>query len=240
MGLPEFTQDVASKGLSVVYEESGEEGRSILVSTLVDTLASGKRATKTNVTGDTKVFEEGSLGRNPEGGGLSTYRELCSLASDLNQPDLIYKFMHLANHNAMWTSRKGAAFGFGTIAAQAREQLAPHLHQILPKLYRYQYDPNSSVRSAMTGIWSAVVKDKSMVSKYLKEIVEDLIENITSGMWRNRESSCLALSDLLRGRNVDDIVDYLPELWEKCFLVLDDIKESVRKAAESSCRSLSK
>ena len=37
---------------------------------------------------------------------LSTYKELCSIASDLNQPDLIYKFMHLASHNAMWNSRK--------------------------------------------------------------------------------------------------------------------------------------
>ena len=38
--------------------------------------------------------------------GLTTYKELCSLASDLNQPDLVYKFMNLANHHAMWNSRK--------------------------------------------------------------------------------------------------------------------------------------
>nr|XP_054765332.1 proteasome adapter and scaffold protein ECM29-like [Lytechinus pictus] len=236
-----FTQDVASKGLSVVYEQSSEEEKKAMVNTLVDTLATGKRSTKKNVTADTKVFEEGTLGANPEGGGLSTYRELCSLASDLNQPDLIYKFMHLANHNAMWTSRKGAAFGFGTIAAQAGEQLKPYLSQIVPKLFRYLYDPNGSVRAAMTGIWANVLKDnKTVMDIYLKEIIDDLLTNITSSMWRNRESSCLALSDLLRGRNVDDIVESLPELWEKCFLVLDDIKESVRKAAEAACRSLSK
>lgn len=41
-------------------------------------------------------------------GGLSTYKELCSIANELNQPDLIYKFMHLANHHAMWNSRKVA------------------------------------------------------------------------------------------------------------------------------------
>jgi len=39
-------------------------------------------------------------------GKLSTYKELCSLASDLNQPDLVYKFMALANHNALWNSKK--------------------------------------------------------------------------------------------------------------------------------------
>ena len=70
-------------------------------------------------------------------GQLSTYRELCSLATDMNQPDLIYKFMHLANHNAIWNSKKGAAFGFGSIAKKAGQQLAPHLPVIVPKLYRY-------------------------------------------------------------------------------------------------------
>ena len=38
--------------------------------------------------------------------GLSTYKELCSLASDLNKPDLVYKFMSLANHHAIWNSKK--------------------------------------------------------------------------------------------------------------------------------------
>lgn len=42
----------------------------------------------------------------PRSHGLTTYKELCSLASDLNQPDLVYKFMNLANHHAMWNSRK--------------------------------------------------------------------------------------------------------------------------------------
>lgn len=42
----------------------------------------------------------------PGSHGLTTYKELCSLASDLNQPDLVYKFMNLANHHAMWNSRK--------------------------------------------------------------------------------------------------------------------------------------
>lgn len=43
---------------------------------------------------------------SPGSHGLTTYKELCSLASDLNQPDLVYKFMNLANHHAMWNSRK--------------------------------------------------------------------------------------------------------------------------------------
>ena len=71
------------------------------------------------------------------GGNLSTYKELCGLATDMGQPDLVYKFMHLANYNATWNSRKGAAFGFSSIAAAAGDHLEQYLPKIIPKLYRY-------------------------------------------------------------------------------------------------------
>uniref|UniRef100_A0A673VCA3 Proteasome adapter and scaffold protein ECM29 n=1 Tax=Suricata suricatta TaxID=37032 RepID=A0A673VCA3_SURSU len=235
----ELSQDVASKGLGLVYELGDEQDQQELVSTLVETLMTGRRA-KHEVSGETVVFQGGSLGKTPDGQGLSTYKELCSLASDLSQPDLVYKFMNLANHHAMWNSRKGAAFGFNVIATRAGEQLAPFLPQLVPRLYRYQFDPNLGIRQAMTSIWNALVTDKTMVDKYLKEILQDLVKNLTSNMWRVRESSCLALNDLLRGRPLDDIIDKLPEIWETLFRVQDDIKESVRKAAELALKTLSK
>uniref|UniRef100_A0A8B9R8H4 Ecm29 proteasome adaptor and scaffold n=1 Tax=Astyanax mexicanus TaxID=7994 RepID=A0A8B9R8H4_ASTMX len=235
----ELSQDVASKGLGLVYELGGEQDQQELVSTLVETLMTGKRA-KHTVSEDTEVFQGETLGKAPDGHGLSTYKELCSLASDLNQPDLVYKFMNLANHHAMWNSRKGAAFGFNIIAAKAGEQLAPFLPQLVPRLYRYQFDPNLGIRQAMTSIWDALVTDKNTVDKYLKEIFQDVISNLTSNMWRVRESCCLALNDLIRGRQADDIIDHLTEIWETLFRVLDDIKESVRKAADLTLKTLSK
>ncbi|XP_062591295.1 proteasome adapter and scaffold protein ECM29-like [Saccostrea cucullata] len=236
----DVTQDIASKGLGMIYEISSSQQKDSLVADLVETLTTGK-SSKKEVTGDTAVFEEGTLGKTPDGGGISTYRELCSIANDLNQPDLIYKFMHLANHNAMWNSRKGAAFGFSTIAAQAGEQLQPFLSQIVPKMYRYQFDPNPKIQQAMSSIWNALVKDnKNTVDTYMKEILRDLLVNLTSTQWRVRESSCLAVNDLLRGRPLDDVVDQLPELWETCLRVRDDIKETVRNAADLACRSLSR
>ena len=57
------------------------------------------------------MFEEGSLGEAPGGGSISTYRELCSLATDMGQPDLVYRFKDLANHQASLNSSRGAAFG---------------------------------------------------------------------------------------------------------------------------------
>ncbi|XP_029365154.1 proteasome adapter and scaffold protein ECM29 isoform X2 [Echeneis naucrates] len=235
----ELSQDVASKGLGLVYEMGGEGDQHELVSTLVETLMTGKRV-KHVVSEDTEVFQGEGLGKTPDGHGLTTYKELCSLASDLNQPDLVYKFMNLANHHAMWNSRKGAAFGFHMIAAKAGEQLAPFLPQLVPRLYRYQFDPNLSIRQAMTSIWDALVTDKTLVDKYLKEILQDVISNLTSNTWRVRESSCLALNDLIRGRQADDLIDHLAEMWETLFRVLDDIKESVRKAADLTLKTLSK
>ena len=62
----EITQDIASKGLALVYEVCSTEQKDLLVSELVGTLMTGKRKT-TEVTADTQVFEEGAIGKTPEG-----------------------------------------------------------------------------------------------------------------------------------------------------------------------------
>lgn len=120
------------------------------------------------------------------------------------------------------------------------------------------------------------------MDKYLKEILQDVISNLTSNTWRVRESrysetfssfpamkklrtfssglkatvmlksivmllvtivtslvmdlmcflsSCLALNDLIRGRQADDLIEHLREIWETLFRVLDDIKVSVQTIA---------
>lgn len=41
--------------------------------------------------------------------------------------------------------------------------------------------------------------------------------------------SCLALNDLIRGRQSDEIINRLSEIWETLFRVLDDIKVRNKK-----------
>lgn len=53
--------------------------------------------------GETRVFEEGQMGAAPDGKSLSTYQELCSLANEMGQPDLIYRFMDLANNQVRFS-----------------------------------------------------------------------------------------------------------------------------------------
>ncbi|XP_066994237.2 proteasome adapter and scaffold protein ECM29 isoform X2 [Anabrus simplex] len=239
----DVVQDVASKGLGLVYESSDEEARSRLMGELLDQLTQGRR-TVSQVTSNTKLFEEGQLGKAPTGGNLSTYKELCDLASDLNQPELIYKFMHLANHNAIWNSKKGAAFGFSTIAASAGEQLSQYLPKIVPRLYRYQYDPTPRIQMSMTSIWRALVPEpQKTIEQYHSEILSDLLNNLINPQWRVRMSCCLGLSDFLRGgynKSLHDCLEELPRMWRQLFRVMDDVHEGTRQAATNTTNVLSK
>jgi proteasome component ECM29 len=98
------------------------------------------------LVGDSEVFHEGAIGESHSGGKLTTYKELCSLANEMGQPDLIYKFMDLANYQVSLNSKRGAAFGFSKIAKQAGDALKPHLRTLIPRLVRYQYDPDKNVQ----------------------------------------------------------------------------------------------
>ncbi|KAL0840590.1 hypothetical protein ABMA28_015796 [Loxostege sticticalis] len=237
----EIVQDVASKGLSLVYQNSDESQKQALVGQIIEQLTSGKRSVA-QVTEDTKIFEEGQLGKAPTGGNLSTYKELCSLASDLNQPDLLYKFMHLAHHNSVWNSKKGAAFGFHSIALQAGAQLSEHLPKIVPRLYRYRFDPTPRIQNSMASIWHAIVPNtQATVHKYHKEILDDLVANLTSNQWRVRMSCCNALADLLRGaQSLHESLKQLPTIWAQLFRVMDDVHEGTRQAATTTANVLSK
>ena len=186
--IKEFTKEVASKGIGLVYELGDQKMKEQLVDSLVGMFSEGKRP-KEKIDRDTQLFDSNTLGQTPDGSAISTYQSILSLASDMNQPDLVYKFMQLASHNAMWQSRKGAAFGFSFIIAQAEKELEPYLKDLIPRLYRFQYDPNPKVNEAMTSIWKSLVKDpKNAIDEYFDIIVEDLIKGLGDRLWRTRES----------------------------------------------------
>jgi proteasome component ECM29 len=164
------------------------------------------------------------------------------LASDLNKPDLIYQFMNLAHYNSIWNTRRGAAFGFSTIANLSSKNLQPYLASIVPKLFRYQFDPNVKIQQSMVSIWTSLIKqadNKKIVDLYLSEILDDIEQNMLSNLWRVRESCCNALCDLLKGgRNLESISNKFGKFWTILFKLADDIKESVRVSAELALKSL--
>ncbi|KAJ3021840.1 hypothetical protein HKX48_007616 [Thoreauomyces humboldtii] len=237
----EFTQEAASRGMGLVFELGDAGVRDLLVSSLVSTLTDGKRITPQSVTGDTQLFQENALGSTPgEGGQLNgTYQSILSLASEMNQPDLVYRFMSLAAHNAIWNSRRGASMGFSTIAAQATEQLQPHLPKIIPKLYRFQFDPQPKTAESMKNIWQTLIPEPAKtLEEFFPLIMTDLLAGLCDRQWRIREASCLALADLTQSRQMEQLQPYLEQCWTMTFRALDDIKESVRVAAFKTCKTL--
>ncbi|XP_039131871.1 LOW QUALITY PROTEIN: proteasome adapter and scaffold protein ECM29-like [Dioscorea cayenensis subsp. rotundata] len=237
----DLTQELASKGMSIVYELGDPSMKHELVNALVGTLTgSGKRKRAIKLMGDSEVFQEGSIGETLGGGKLSTYKELCSLANEMGQPDLIYKFMDLANYQASLNSKRGAAFGFSKIAKHAGDALQPHLQLLIPRLVRYQYDPDKNVQDAMGHIWKSIVADtKKTIEEHFDIIIDDLLMQSGSRLWRSREASCLALADIIQGRKFDQVSKYLKKIWTAAFRAMDDVKETVRNSGDSLCRAVS-
>ncbi|VDK69522.1 unnamed protein product [Onchocerca ochengi] len=214
----EFSQEVASEGLGVIFELGSEEQKKVMVEELVNTLSTGRKRLDP-IAPNTRLFAKDELGTTPTGENLTTYQELCNLATDLNQPDLIYN----------------------TIMQQAESLMEPYLAQLVPKLYRYRYDPDLKVQGAMRSIWQAVtVSKKSVTEEYANAIFDELLSTLTDPQWRIRESSCLALADLLSGYCTDKITERFGQLFEILYRVQDDVKESVRIAAGRALSSLIK
>lgn len=223
----QFLQEVAAKGLSQLYQRCGKDMQEQLVSSLVRTFSVGAR----KITGDTEIEI------NSEKGEFASYKELCSVATEMGQPDLVYKFMDLATHHSVWNSKLGAAFSLGSIADLSKA-LSPQLKSIIPKLYRYQYDPNEKIRSSMKLLWRSLApEERKTIDDNWKPVVEELFNAIESREWRNREAGCMALADVLSGRKFSEVESFLERLWLVSFRIVDDLKETVRKAANTLAKS---
>jgi proteasome component ECM29 len=236
----ELVQETASRGLGLVYEKGDRSLKDDLVRDLVSSFSSDKSTGLAGtVSADTQLFEPGAL---PTGdGSVSTYKDIMSLASEVGDSSLVYRFMSMASSNAIWSSR--AAFGrFGLSNVLSDSSVDGYLAEnpkLYPKLFRYRFDPNQGVQRSMNDIWNALVKDSSAtIDKHFDAIIEDLLTSILGKEWRTRQASCAAIADLVSGRPMEKYEPYLERIWNSCFKVLDDIKESVRAAAASLARTL--
>lgn len=64
------------------------------------------------------------------------------------------------------------------------------------------------------------------------------LQEMGGRLWRNREASCNALSDLLQGRRWPELKPKLSDIWTMVLRAVDDIKESVRAAAAVLVKTL--
>lgn len=136
----EVVQEAASRGLGLVYEKGNRELKDDLVRDLVGSFSDNKPKMSGTVSEDTQLFEPGAL---PTGDGksITTYKDIMSLAAEVGDSSLVYRFMSMASNNSIWSSR--AAFGrFGLSNIFQDSSVDGYLAQnpkLYPKLYRYRY-----------------------------------------------------------------------------------------------------
>jgi proteasome component ECM29 len=135
----EVVQEAASRGLGLVYEKGDRQLKDDLVRDLVGSFSDNKPKMSGTVSEDTQLFEPGAL---PTGdGSITTYKDILSLAAEVGDSSLVYRFMSMASNNSIWSSR--AAFGrFGLSNIFSDSSVDGYLAQnpkLYPKLFRYRY-----------------------------------------------------------------------------------------------------
>lgn len=62
----------------------------------------------------------------------------------------------------------------------------------------------------MAHIWKSIVADsKKTIDEYYDIIMDDLLMQCGSRLWRSREASCLAIADLIQGRRFSQVIWFL-------------------------------
>ena len=271
------TQEMASSGLSILYDRGDEASKATLLENLTKALSGetsnkGKKRAMSKVDDDTVVFQDGlnltgddalkekaqqktkaaDAGRGGRDGGdsmLSTYKELCSVVSDIGQPDLLYKFMEISNHQKKVNRAASAGAGIARIAKKAGISLSAHSEQLAPRLYRLRKDVNLNMRETAEAAWqtlvvaekggdnnnestSTMVVASDLSVKMFDQICERLLLDCSSREWRVRQSAAEALAELFSsggaGKTFDTVEKKIAEAWTIAFRVADDIKETVR------------
>ena len=234
-----LNQEAASRGLTLVYEKGDKAVKDDLVRDLVGSFTSSQSTLTGSVDPETQLFEPGALPTG-EGSSVTTYKDIVSLASEVGDPSLVYRFMSLAANSAVWSGRAAfGRFGLGRILADSGDDYLARNPKMYAALFRYRFDPNANVRSAMNDIWTAVVADPAAtIDAHFDSILTDLLKNILTKEWRTRQACCAAIADLIQGRPLDAYEKRLTEIWTMAFKVSDDIKDSVRAAAMALAKVL--
>jgi proteasome component ECM29 len=145
--------------------------------------------------------------------------------------------------------RSDPSFGVGSTERLFDQYRVPDIEieehklvKVIPMLYALRFEPNPTVRELMRTLWSKLFRSstlKAVVNAHLEEIIKYLCSKMCSPIWRDRDSSCLALESLIPQRSWSVLNKYMSELWYNGLRVLDDVRISTRMAALDLMKALS-
>lgn len=113
--------------------------------------------------------------------------------------ELIYQFLEVHRHMAHYQDIKNAAKGLSSII-MLDEKLRGDLLRIAPKILLLSFDHNNEVKETMKELWTSLIeieKEEQIINERWDEILKEALDGLESKEYRRRQSSALALSDLL-------------------------------------------
>ena len=88
-------------------------------------------------------------------------------ARAIGKPDLIYRFLDLANSRSIWNSKYG----------KTSEESKPDIEKLIPKIYRYRFDHSDVLSSTMDSLWNSLVQDSDKaIERNFQIIMKDLVK----------------------------------------------------------------
>eukprot|EP00892_Ulva_mutabilis_P001254 jgi/Ulvmu1/11129/UM071_0012.1 len=237
----DLVQDMATHGLAAAYSAGSDATKEQLVTALVEKLQmAGPALQAARVDAASKDGAAKPAMPAAGQGSLATYRELCTLATSLGKPQLLYALIDVAAEATPSAARRGAALGLHAESTEAsRALLQPHIAALLPLLYRTSYDPNSRVSDAMTHLLATILPQRApALTEHFAAVMKELLASLGARSWRARQAACLATADLLPGRRWPLLQPHFAALWDAALRVADDLKDSVRVNGERLLRAL--
>lgn len=246
--IDDVTQECAGRGIVILFENSSridslkDQLLTGMLSSFTDDSVASRQSAGT-LTENSELFNVGELPSDPQStASLRTYKDVMSLANDTGDSSLVYKFMALSASSKIWAGRRGLAFSLEKIMTKSElhNKVANRSNLglvLIPKLYRYLFDPVEATRNAMRSIWDALTPSSSRsatIKLYLPEIKSTIMSGTIEREWRVREASTRALSELVSLSLLDDGLD----VWRAAFRAVDDIKDSITEAGKELLKVL--
>jgi proteasome component ECM29 len=208
---------------------------------------------------------------------LGAYREMASASVALGRHDVLYTLLVLSVTHSYWISAEAkerysgssllgenSFLGSAASASEMRKALRPHLGKLLSRVLRACNDPNKQTREQMSALWIGLTgggaEGRAAITQHLLATIDSLIEEASSKLWRARVGACGALSEIIVGRDWnelggggpvlsdDDLSDgstgsesagvRLLRLWRVAMRSMDDVRGAVRDSGEKLARSV--
>lgn len=164
--------------------------------------------------------------------GYGAYSKLCSIARKTGDSAIVMTVMSLVRNDISFGTGESAPI-FAVYRHPVVTIEPSRVDALIPQLYLAKFDPINSVRDVMKEVWSQLVRssDAEVLIRFAHPILNHAIDNLLNSHWREREAACLALETVLTNKSWVDIHNYSVSLLTKGIRVMDDLRESTRKAA---------